>query len=288
MHHLAGADEFPQAFEQAAHNPAVTFGPGQRAFFFWFARGEILNPCPSRGLIGGSAVVVPATVIHVPVQNPRIHALAAKPVGKRYLVETSGTVGETNIHWHSEFAGCAIGVDLFLKPPKLIAVLCAQPDRRLYSILPSSVKKQSFLRRKAQIPFFPLAILEHSQFFEQFTDVNGLRTWHWDVMRRPRVGANFILPPPAIAAGLIVHFQQDKIGESFLLETPCGAQACNPAADNHNWDLYDLPGDRKARSIPQQMTLLKGIVDERTEDGPVTFEREPNQCGTGRLNEFPT
>src|SRR5215469_12456898 len=287
MHHLAGADELSHAFEQAAHNPSVTFGPGQRTLFFWFARGEILNPGPSGGLIGGSTVVVPATVIHVPVQNLRIHALAAKPVGKRYLVQISVTVGKTNIHWHSEFAGRAIGVDLFLKPPKLIAVLCAQPDRWLYSILPSSVKKQSFLRRKAQIPFFPLAILEHSQFFEQFTNVYRLRTRHRDVMRRPGVGANFILPPPRIAAGLIVHFQQDKIGESSLLETPCSTQACNPAADNHNGDLYDLPGNRKARSIPQQMTLLKGIVDEGAEDVPVTFDGEPNQCGTGRLNEFP-
>src|SRR5215472_2399125 len=288
MHHLAGADEFPQAFEQAAHNPAVTFGPGQRAFFFWFARGEILNPCPSGGLIGGSAVVVPATVIHVPVQNPRIHALITKPLGKRYLVEISGAVGETNIHWHREFAGCAMGVDLFLKLPKLIAVLCAQPDGRLNSILPSSEKKQSFLRRKAQIPLFPLVILEYSQFFEQLADVNCLWTRHRDVMRRPRVGGNFILSPTRIAAGLIVHFQQYKIGESSLLETPCSTEAGNPAADNHNWDLYSLPGDRKTRSIPQQMALLNGIVDEGAEDGPVTFEREPNQGGTGRLNEFPT
>ena len=35
--HLICADVFADAFEEAAGDPAVAFGPGERAFFFLFA-----------------------------------------------------------------------------------------------------------------------------------------------------------------------------------------------------------------------------------------------------------
>ena len=54
MHHLVGADVFADAFKETTRDPAVAFRPGERAFFFGFARGEIVNAGP-RGRVSGSA-----------------------------------------------------------------------------------------------------------------------------------------------------------------------------------------------------------------------------------------
>ena len=47
MHHLPCAHKFSHAFKQSADDPAVSFRPRKRTFFFGLARGEVLNAGPS-------------------------------------------------------------------------------------------------------------------------------------------------------------------------------------------------------------------------------------------------
>ena len=69
MHHLVGADMFPNAFEEAASDPAVAIRPGERTFFLGFAGGKIVDAGPSGGVFGERAVIVAAGVIHIPVHE---------------------------------------------------------------------------------------------------------------------------------------------------------------------------------------------------------------------------
>src|SRR4029077_11676741 len=52
MNHLAGADIGADTFEEAASDPAVAFGPGERAFFLGLARRKIMDAGP-RGSVTG-------------------------------------------------------------------------------------------------------------------------------------------------------------------------------------------------------------------------------------------
>jgi hypothetical protein len=86
VNHLVGADVSADSFEEAARDPAVAFGPGERAFLFGFTRGKIVDPGPGGGVLGERAVVVAAGVVHVPVDETRVAALLLEPVGKREAV----------------------------------------------------------------------------------------------------------------------------------------------------------------------------------------------------------
>ncbi len=68
-HHLAGANVCADVFEEATGDPAVAFRPGERAIFFGLAGRKIVNAGPCGGIARERAVVVAASVIHVPVQK---------------------------------------------------------------------------------------------------------------------------------------------------------------------------------------------------------------------------
>jgi len=78
---LVGANVCSDAFEETAGNPAVAFGPGERAFFFGFTGRKIVNSGPGRSVARERAVVVAASVVCVPVER-RSLALLAEPIGK--------------------------------------------------------------------------------------------------------------------------------------------------------------------------------------------------------------
>ena len=81
------ADVCADAFEKAAGDPAVAFGPGERAFFFLFTRSEIVNAGPGGRVFGESAVVIAAGVVHVPIYEGRVEFLFEEPVGEGDFVE---------------------------------------------------------------------------------------------------------------------------------------------------------------------------------------------------------
>ena len=85
--HLAGADVCADAFEEAASNPAVAFGPGERAFFLGLAGRKIVNAGPGGSAARERAVIVAAGVVHIPVQQAGIETALAKPAGKRDAIE---------------------------------------------------------------------------------------------------------------------------------------------------------------------------------------------------------
>jgi len=87
VHHLGGANVFADAFEEAARDPAVAFGPGERAFFLGLAGRKIMNACPGRSVARKRAVIVAAGIVYVPVQKTGIEALLAEPIGKRDAVQ---------------------------------------------------------------------------------------------------------------------------------------------------------------------------------------------------------
>src|SRR5262249_39429856 len=123
--------------------------------------------------------------------------------------------------------------------------------------------------------------------FEKLAHVHSFRTWHGHIVGCPWVSSNLILSPPGIAAGLIVHFEQHEILKTFFLQTPRSAKAGDPSTDNYNWNLHNPAGRGKACPVPQQMTLLKRIVYKGAGDGPLTFQRKPDERGAGRLQEGP-
>ncbi len=68
VHHSIGLHKVSDTLEQSADDPAIAFGPGERTFFFRFARGKVVDSRPG-GSVGERAVIVAAAVVHVPVQE---------------------------------------------------------------------------------------------------------------------------------------------------------------------------------------------------------------------------
>ena len=87
VHHLAGSNVSANAFEEAARDPAIAFGPGERAFFFGLAGRKIVNAGPGRSVARERAVIVAAGVVHVPVEKAGIETLLAEPIRKREVIE---------------------------------------------------------------------------------------------------------------------------------------------------------------------------------------------------------
>jgi hypothetical protein len=87
MDHLAGSNVAADAFQQAASDPAVAFGPGERTFFLGLAGRKIVDAGPSGSVAGKRAVVVTASVVHVPVKKAGIETMLAEPIGKREAIE---------------------------------------------------------------------------------------------------------------------------------------------------------------------------------------------------------
>src|SRR5260370_16691467 len=68
VHHLAGADVSADELEEAARDPAVAFGPGERAFFLGFAGRKKMNAGPGGRVARPRPLLAPPRVIHFPLQ----------------------------------------------------------------------------------------------------------------------------------------------------------------------------------------------------------------------------
>src|SRR5580658_5860155 len=160
MDHLIGADVFADAFEEAARDPAVAFGPSERAFFFGFARGKIVDARPGGGVFGERAVIVAAGVVHIPVDQTRIAALLLEPIGKREAIQILELRGTAELERDSEFAARTEFCEEILEMLELVAVFLCEANGRLDAILPAAIEEKAFLRREAKSAFVPLAIFQ--------------------------------------------------------------------------------------------------------------------------------
>ena len=93
-------------------------------------------------------------------------------------------------------------------------------------------------------------------------------------MCRPRIRGNLVFSPARVAAGLVIHFEQNEIREPFLLEPPRSTQTGNSAPDNNNRGFQNLFRRRKTRVIAQLMAQLKRVVYKRAGYWRITFERQ--------------
>src|SRR6266567_523262 len=175
VHHLTSANVLADALKEAPGDPAVAFGPGERAFFLRLAGREIMDSGPGRSGARERAVIVATGVVHVPMQETRIKALLAEPIGKREAVEGMKLRREPEFKRDGKRSALPKIVEKIFKALKLIAVCLFKAHGRLDTFLPAAVEKQALLRRKSEITFFPSAILENTEIFEEFADVFGLR-----------------------------------------------------------------------------------------------------------------
>ncbi len=58
-------------------------------------------------------------------------------------------------------------------------------------------------------------------------------------MGSPGIRGDFVFAPTGVPAGLGVHFEKNKIGETALAETPRGAESCDSAAHYHNRNFFN-------------------------------------------------
>ncbi len=160
---------------------------------------------------------------------------------------------------------------------KLLAIFRFKADSRFDAFLPATVKKQSLLRRKGEIAFFPLAVFQDAKIFEKLADIFGFRTRNGDVVRRPGIRGDFIFAPTGVAARLGVHLQKDEVGKAAFAKSPSGAQAGDSAANNDDRNFFDALRRGKACSITQEMAHLEGIVNEGALDLFFTFEGQADE-----------
>ena len=194
--------------------------------------------------------------------------------------------GESALHWNGEAAGCAEFVDEIFHAAELVAILVAQADGGLNSLLPAAVQKQPLLRRETQRPLIPHAIFQHAQFFEQFANVRCLGSGHWDIVRGPRIGSDLVFAPAGISSRLIVHLEQDEVLEAALIQTPRCAQPGNASAYDDDRMLFNFLCPREGGAIAQQMAKLERVVHETAGNRTIAFYRKSHQRRTRRLQEL--
>ena len=64
-------------------------------------------------------------------------------------------------------------------------------------------------------------------------------------------------PQRAFPPALLVHFEQDEVGEASFAQAPGGAQAGDAAADDDDGDFLDAFWSREACAIAQEMSGLE-------------------------------
>src|SRR6266568_4415632 len=232
------------------------------------------------------AVIVAAGVVHVPMQETRIETLLAEPIGKRDAIQVLKLRGEPELKRDGKRSALPKIIENIFKALKLIAVCLFKAHGRLDAFLPAAVEKQTLLRRKSEITFFPSAILENTEIFEEFADVFGLRAGYRNVMRGPRVDGDFVFAPAGVAAGLGVHFQKNKIAEAALAKTPSGAESADSAANNDHREFFIALRGWKRGTVAQEMANLKRIVEERELDIAFAFEGKTNERGAAETEKL--
>ena len=96
-------------------------------------------------------------------------------------------------------------------------------------------------------------------------------------MGGPGICSDFVFPPTGVAAGLLIHFEQDEIGEAALAQTPGGAQASDPTANDDNRNFFDALWRGERGVVAEEMAHLERIVDESSLDSFFTLKGETNE-----------
>src|SRR5260370_32736351 len=102
---------------------------------------------------------------------------------------------------------------------KLFAVLLLKANARLDTFLPAAIEKQTFLRRKGEVAFFPLAVLQDAQILKKFADIRGFRAGDGYIVRGSGIGGDFAFSPKRVAPGLGAHFEKNAILQAELAES---------------------------------------------------------------------
>src|SRR4029077_9721475 len=139
MNHFVGANIFAEALEKSAGDPAIAFGPRERAFLFGFARRKIVDASPGGSISGERAVIVAAGIVHVPVHETGIAALLLQPIGKRDTIQFLILGGAAEFERDRELAGCVELCEKIFKTLKLFALFLREADGRLDAVLPTAV-----------------------------------------------------------------------------------------------------------------------------------------------------
>src|SRR5262249_18433935 len=160
----------------------------------------------------------------------------------------------------------AIRGESFFEALELFAVARLESDGGLNSLLPAAVEEKAFLRREAKIAVVPDAVLQNAEVFKEFADVNGFGTGDGDVVRGPRVGGDFVFAPTGVAAGGVVHFEENEVGEAAFAEAPCGAEAGDSAADDDDRKFFAFRWWGKRGVVAELVAELGGFVDEGAGD----------------------
>ena len=100
-------------------------------------------------------------------------------------------------------------------------------------------------------------------------------------MRGPGVGGDFVFAPAGVAAGGVVHFEEDEIGEAAFAEAPCGAEAGDAAADDDDGEFFGFGWRREGGVVAELVAELGGFVDEGAGDGAIGFQGEADEGGAG-------
>jgi hypothetical protein len=100
-------------------------------------------------------------------------------------------------------------------------------------------------------------------------------------VRSPWVGGDFVFAPAGVAAGGVVHFEEDEVGEAAFTEAPCGTEAGDAAADDDNGEFLGFGWRREGGVVAELVAELGGFVDEGTGDGAIGFQGEADEGGAG-------
>ena len=140
----------------------------------------------------------------------------------------------------------------FFEALELFAIGWLEADGGLDAFLPAAVEEEALLRREAEIALVPDAVLQDAEIFEEFADVDCFGAGDGDVVRGPWVGGDFVFAPAGVAAGGVVHFEEDEVGEAAFAEAPRGAEAGDSAADDDDWGIFRFwlaSGKRRGRGV---------------------------------------
>src|SRR5579872_5420268 len=141
-----------------------------------------------------------------------------------------------------------MGSENFFEALELFAIAGPEADGGLDAFLPAAVEEEALLRGEAEIALVPDSVLQNAEIFKEFADVNGFWAGDGNVVRGPGVGGDFVFAPASVAAGVVVHFEEDEIAEAAFAEAPCGGESGDAAADDDDSRLFDF-GWRLERSM---------------------------------------
>src|SRR5579871_1091229 len=215
MDHDAGADVAIEFFEEAADDPAVAFGPGQRTFFIGFSGGEVVDAGPCGDVLGESAVIVAAGVVDVPAQVGGSEALLVEPGFDGDSIKRRRLGAE--LHRDRELTGGAELVHAGGEAGEVLAIAGGSGGRGLDALLPSAVEVETLLRREAEIALLPDAVAKDAEVFEKLANERGFFAGNGNVVGGPGIGRDFVLAPARVAAALLQHFEENEIVEAALV-----------------------------------------------------------------------